>query len=62
MKNNQNDIIKKEFINRIGDENKIDNLQQNNYDQGNVDSQNENKEKRNISSYKEIKFKATPAK
>ena len=62
MKNRQLDSIKKEFINRVGDENKIDNLQENNYPLGNADSQDGSKEKRNISIYKEIKFKPTPSK
>ena len=62
MKNRQLDTIKKEFINRVGDENKKDNLQENNYPLGNADSQDGSKEKRNISIYKEIKFKTTPSK
>ena len=62
MKNRQLDTIKKEFINRVGDENKKDNLQENNSPLGNADSQDGSKEKRNISIYKEIKFKPTPSK
>ena len=62
MKNKSIDIIKKEFMNGAGNENKIDNLQQNNYSSGNVDSQDKTQEKRDVSKYKEIRFKETPAK